>query len=183
MRNAMLVRAEYMTIDGNNLDGSHGGVMGLNFTYSMGESARLRGISVSNNTIAGFQRSGIIATNAYRDREGVLDARDFSITDNVFQIGSNQAIWIRGVNGLSISGNRFMNDDRKVVDPSTFTDINGCVDVKTRTIPAEQDGAEQPATVPESKPKGEKKPPFSPRSSGPRAASRPSRQKQIPSSR
>lgn len=139
MRNAMLVRAQHMTIDGNNLDGSHGGVMGLNFTYSMGESTRLRGISVSNNTIASFQSSGIIAANAYRDREGVLDARDFSIADNVFQIRSNQVIRISGVKGLKISGNRFMNDDRKVMDPSPFTVIIGCVDFEAQTIPAEKD--------------------------------------------
>ena len=158
MRNAMLVRAQHMTIDGNNLDGSHGGVMGLNFTYAMGESARLRDISVSNNTIADFQSSGIIAINAYRDREGVLDARDFSITDNVFQVGSNKAIWISGVNGLRISGNRFMNDDRKVVDPSPVTEIIGCVNFEAQTIPAEQVGADQPATAPQSKPEGNQNP-------------------------
>ena len=59
MRNAMLVRAQHMTIEGNKLDGSHGGVMGLNFTYSMGESARLRGVSITNNHIGGFQSAGL----------------------------------------------------------------------------------------------------------------------------
>lgn len=37
VRNAMLVRAQRMRIAGNQLDGTRGGVMGLNFTHSSGD--------------------------------------------------------------------------------------------------------------------------------------------------
>ncbi len=51
------------------------------------------------------------------------------------QVGSKKAIWINGVKGLQISGNRFMNDDREVKDPSPFIDISECVSDEAQTIP------------------------------------------------
>lgn len=132
MRNAMLVRAQHMTIEGNELDGSHGGVIGLNFSYSMGESARLRGVSVSRNTIAGFQGSGIVVANPYRDRQGVLDARDLAITGNVFRVGSAKAIRVRGVRGLSMEGNRFEKDGRAVEGTGECVEISDCVDTQLK---------------------------------------------------
>lgn len=133
MRNAMLVRAQNMTLEDNKLDGSRGGVMGLNFTYSMGESARLRNINISKNTIVGFQSSGIIMANAYRDRQGVLDARDFTIRGNVFQFGQGKAMRIRGVQNLRMEGNRFENNDA-AVNESKAIEISGCVDLKMNDI-------------------------------------------------
>jgi hypothetical protein len=132
MRNAMLVRAQHMTITGNKLDGTRGGVMGLNFTYSMGESARLRNISISNNTVAGFQSSGILLANAYRDRQGVLDARDFAITGNVFQVGQGKAVRIRGVQNLSMAGNRFETNGKPVERPAEWIEITGSPDANLK---------------------------------------------------
>jgi hypothetical protein len=127
MRNAMLVRARNMTIEGNQLDGTRGGVMGLNFTYSMGESARLRNVSISGNTIAGFQGAGIIVDNAYRDRQGDLDTRDFTIASNLFEVGPAKTIRIRGVRNLGIEGNRFEKNGRPVGRTAYGIEVSDCV--------------------------------------------------------
>jgi hypothetical protein len=132
MRNAMLVRAQHMTIEGNKLDGTHGGVMGINFTTSMGESARLRDINISHNTIAGFQSAGIIVGNAYRDPQGLLDARDFAITNNIFQVGPAKTIRIRGVQNLSLKGNRFEKDGKAVEPTTRGVEIADCMDVQPK---------------------------------------------------
>jgi hypothetical protein len=129
VRNAMLVCAQNMTIEANRLDGSRGGVMGLNFTHSMGESARLRTINISNNSIVGFQSSGIIMANAYRDRHGVLDTRDFTIRGNLFQLGQGKAMRIRGVQHLRMEGNRFEKNDA-AVNESKAIEPSGCVNLK-----------------------------------------------------
>jgi hypothetical protein len=132
MRNAMLVRAQLMSIEGNKLDGTHGGVMGINFTTSMGESARLRDIKISHNTIAGFQSAGIIVGNAYRDPQGLLDARDFAITNNIFQVGPAKTIRIRGVQNLSLTGNRFEKDGKTVDPTARGVEIADCTDVQPK---------------------------------------------------
>lgn len=129
MRNAMLVRAQNMTIEGNKLDGSHGGVMGLNFTYSMGESARMRNVNIAGNTFSGFQSSAIIMANAYRDQQGVLEAQDFSITNNSFQLGSGKAMRVRGVLNLRMSGNRWEKLGKPVEEDASFIEIIDCMNV------------------------------------------------------
>ena len=129
MRNAMLVRAQNMTIEGNKFDGSHGGVMGLNFTYSMGESARMRNVNITGNTFSGFQSSAIIMANAYRDQHGVLEAQDFSITNNSFQLGSGKAMRVRGVLNLSLSGNRWEKQGKPVEEGASFLEIIDCMNV------------------------------------------------------
>lgn len=132
MRNAMLVRAQNMTISNNKLDGTRGGVMGLNFTYSMGESARLRNIMISNNTISGFQSSGIILNNAYRNLQGALDTRDLAITGNVFQLGQGKAIRARGVQNLNMEGNRFLKNGKPLVPPGPWLEIADCLSPQSK---------------------------------------------------
>lgn len=114
MRNAMLVRAQHMTVEGNQLDGSPGGVMGLNLTTSMEESASLRDIRVLGNTITSFQSAGLLMSNRYRDPEGIFDARDFQISGNTFRDAAARVIRIRGVQNLSLEGNRFEKDGKPV---------------------------------------------------------------------
>jgi|GEM_PF-4575460 hypothetical protein len=92
MRNAMLVRVQNMTIESDKIDGPHGGVMGVNFTYSMGESARMRNVNITGNTFSGFQSSAIIMGNACRNQQGVLIVQDFPITNNMFQLGPLWAV-------------------------------------------------------------------------------------------
>jgi hypothetical protein len=153
MRNAFLARAQNMVIEGNTLDCSCGGVLGLNLNFASGQDgARLRNVRVAGNTFNCPDNTGLAALRPYRDKDGVPDTRSLKITDNGFQVGSKKAIWINGVKGLQISGNRFMNDDREVKDPSPFIDISECVSDEAQKIPAEQVGADQPATAPESKP-------------------------------
>jgi hypothetical protein len=132
MRNAMLVRAQNMTIVGNKLDGSRGGVMGLNFTTSMGESARLRNITITRNTIAGFHGSGIILSNAYRDPQRDLDARNITIADNIFQTGPTKSIRIRGVRNLILQGNRFEGNGSPVERAADAVEVSDCVDSQIR---------------------------------------------------
>ena len=129
MRNAMLVRAQNMSIDGNKLDGSRGGVMGINFTYSMGESARMRNVKIAGNTFSGFQGSAIIMANAYRDQRGVLEAQNFSITNNMFQLGQGKAMRVRGVLNFRLSGNRWEKQGKPLADDAGFFEINDCMNV------------------------------------------------------
>jgi hypothetical protein len=130
MRNAMLVRAQHMIIEGNSLDGSRGGVIGLNFTSSMGESARLRGISITRNLIASFQHAGIVFINAYRNWQRALDTRDVAITGSVLQAGPTRIIRIRGVQKLHIEGNRFEKNGKAVQHPSKLVEISDCVNLQ-----------------------------------------------------
>lgn len=143
MRNAMLVRARNMTIESNKLDGAHGGVMGLNFTYSMGESAQMRNITIFRNKIAGFQGAGILVASSYRDRQAVLDTRDFSIISNVFEPGPAKTIRISGVRNLSMEGNRFEKDGSPVEQMIDWVEISDCADLKLKdlsvTNPAEKE--------------------------------------------
>jgi hypothetical protein len=143
MRNAMLVRARNMTIESNKLDGSRGGVMGLNFTYSMGESAQMRNISISRNKIAGFHSAGILVSNSYRDRQAVLDTRDFSIISNVFEPGPAKTLRIRGVLNLSMEGNRFEKDGSPVEYMNEWVEISDCADMNLKDVsvtnPAEKE--------------------------------------------
>jgi hypothetical protein len=130
MRNAMLVRAQNMNIEGNKLDGTHGGVMGLNFTYSMGESAQMRNININKNTLAGFQSSGIIISNNYRDHQGVLNARNIAINDNFFQLGQGNAMHIRGVQNLAVKNNRMEKNGKPVEAAMNDIIISDCVDLQ-----------------------------------------------------
>ena len=130
MRNAMLVRAQHMTIDGNKLDGSHGGVIALNFTYSMGEGARLRNVKVSRNTIAGFQSSALILANSYRDQQGALDVRDVAIINNVFHVRMPKAIRIRGVQNLTMEENNFEKNGKPVKQLLDYFETADCVNPK-----------------------------------------------------
>ncbi len=51
MRNALLTRAQNMTTEGNKLDCSRGGVIGLNLSFAAGQDdARLRNVRVAGNT-------------------------------------------------------------------------------------------------------------------------------------
>ena len=130
MRNAMLVRAQNMNIEGNKLDGTHGGVMGLNFTYSMGESAQMRNINITKNTLAGFQSSGIIISNNYRDQQGVFNARNIAINDNFFQLGQGNAMHIRGVQNLAVKNNRMEKNGKPVEAAMNDVIISDCVDLQ-----------------------------------------------------
>lgn len=132
MRNAMLVRSRNMTIEGNKLDGTRGGVMGLSFTYSMGESAQMRNIGIKGNSIDGFQNAGIILSNAYRNQQGVLDVRDISITGNVFQPEPGKAVRIRGVHNLAMEGNRFKKNGKTEEQTADWVEIADCVNQNSK---------------------------------------------------
>jgi hypothetical protein len=132
MRNAMLVRARKMNIEGNHLDGTHGGVLGLNFCYSMEEIARLRDIRVTGNTIIGFGSYGLLLMNPFRDRDGGWDAQKIVITDNAFHVADAKAIRVCGVRNLSMEGNRFENKGMAAEQASKFVEISDCVDLQLK---------------------------------------------------
>jgi len=128
-RNAFLARAQNMSIEGNTLDCSRGGVIGLNLSYASGQDdARLRNVRVTGNTFICPENVGLVALRPYRDQGGAPDTRDIKIIDNVFRVGSALAIRARGVKRLSVRANRYMKDGRAVENPSEFTDIRGCDD-------------------------------------------------------
>ena len=121
MRNALLARAQNMTIEGNQVDCSRGGVIGLNLSYASGQDdARLRKVRVVGNTFKCPDNVGLVAWRPYRDEDGVPDTRDLEIIDNVFRVGSAKAMRVRGVEGLKVQDNRILKDGKAVEHPSKF---------------------------------------------------------------
>jgi len=128
-RNAFLARAQNMTIEGNKLDCSRGGVIGLNLSFASGQDdARLRNVRVVGNTFICPGNVGLVALRPYRDENGVPDTRDIKIIDNVFHVGIAPAIRISGVQTLTSRGNRFKRNGIPVKDVSRVTVISKCVD-------------------------------------------------------
>lgn len=131
MRNALLARAQNMTIEGNKLDCSRGGVFGLNMSFASGQDdARLRNVRVANNTFICPDNIGLDAERPYRGEDGLPDAHDIKVIDNIFQVENAKAIRISGVRNLRVRGNRFENHGMPVKQTSKFIDISGCVDVQ-----------------------------------------------------
>jgi len=129
MRNAFLARAQNMTIEGNKLDCSRGGVIGLNLSFASGQDdARLRNVRVAGNTFICPSNVGFVALRPYRDDDGVPDTRDIKIMDNVFYVGSATAIRISGVQTLTSRGNTFKHNGIPVTDASRFAVFSNCVD-------------------------------------------------------
>ena len=133
MRNALLARAQNMTIEGNRLDCSRGGVIGLNLSYASGQDdARLWNVRVAGNTFMCPDNVGLVAWRPYQDEDGGPDARNIEIIGNVFQVGSAKAIRIRGVRNLSVEGNRFENKGMAVEQTSEFVEIADCVGLQLK---------------------------------------------------
>ncbi|MCP4785328.1 MAG: hypothetical protein GY903_04855 [Fuerstiella sp.] len=130
MRNALLARAQNMTVEGNRLDCSRGGVIGLNLNFASGQDgARLRNVRVADNTFVCPDNVGLVAWRPYRDKDGVPDTRELEIIDNVFQVDSAKAIRLRGVKGLRLWANRIMKNRQALPVPSGFIEIGDCIDV------------------------------------------------------
>ena len=118
-----------MTIEGNKLDCSRGGVIGLNLSYASGQDdARLRNVRVAGNTFICPGNVGLVALRPYRDEDGLPDTRDIKIIDNVFHVGSALAIRISGVQSLTSRGNTFKQNGIPVKDASRFTVFSKCLD-------------------------------------------------------
>lgn len=131
MRNALLARAQNMTIEGNTLDCSRGGVIGLNLSYASGQDdARLRNVRVTGNTFVCPDNVALVAWRPYRDEDGAPDTRDIRIIDNIFHVRSARAIRINRVHGLSVRSNRFMANGKPAANPSEFIEIHNCVEVE-----------------------------------------------------
>ena len=129
MRNAMLARAQNMTIQNNRLDCSGGGVIGLNLSYaSGGDNAQCRNIRITGNTISRPEKIGIVLLNPYQDGDGLFDARRIEIIDNVFDVSAGTAIRISGVQSLTSRDNTFKQNGKPVKDGSRFTIFSKCVD-------------------------------------------------------
>jgi hypothetical protein len=113
-----------MTIEGNTLDCSRGGVFGLNMNFASGQDgARLRHVRVVGNTFRCPGNVGLIARRPYRDGNGVPDTRDIEISGNVFHVRAAKAIRVGGVEGLTVRANRLLKDGQAVRDPSAFVEI------------------------------------------------------------
>lgn len=130
MRNALLARAQNMTIEGNKLDCSRGGVLGLNLSYASGQDdARLRNVRVEGNTFVCPNNVALVAGRTFRDEDGLPDARNIKVIGNVFQVGSAKAMRIQGVRNLSVEGNRYEDHAKGVVRASTVVELADCVEL------------------------------------------------------
>jgi hypothetical protein len=128
-RNAFLARAQNMTIEGNELDCSRGGVIGLNLSFAAGQDdARLRNVRVASNTFICPGNVSLVALRPYRTEGGIPDTQDIKIGNNIFHVGSVPAIRISGVKNLISRGNMFKQDGMPVKDASRFTTTSKCVD-------------------------------------------------------
>ncbi len=127
MRNALLARARNMTITGNKLDCSRGGVLGLNLSFASGQDdARLRNVRVTGNTFICPDNLSLVAWRPYRDRNGAPDTRDIAVTGNVFETAKKNGIRVGGVDGLLWKGNRIMREGKLVDDPGNLMSVSDC---------------------------------------------------------
>ena len=126
MRNAMLVRAQNMTIRNNLLDCSHGGVIGATTHYSMGENARIRNLRIIGNTFVRPQVKSIGLPSPFTSTDGRCDARQVEIRDNVFDVAEGETVRVSGVDGLLWRDNRFRKDGAVVDDASGFVSFSDC---------------------------------------------------------
>jgi hypothetical protein len=124
MRHALLARARNMTIEGNRLDCSKGGVYALSLSLASGlDDARLRDVRITDNAFNCPANIAIVANRPYQDEDGMSDSRNLSITGNTFQVGTAKAIKIRGIHGLDLRDNRFIREGRPVTNASDFIEI------------------------------------------------------------
>lgn len=131
MRNALLARAQNMTIENNKIDCSHGGVIGLNMSMgdtSFGEKAQCRNIRIKGNTFSRPDKIALVLFNPYKDAAGVYDAQRIEIIDNVFEVGTAKAIRLNGIQTLTLRGNTFKKNGIPVKDSSKITIFSNCVD-------------------------------------------------------
>ncbi|MBT3374428.1 MAG: right-handed parallel beta-helix repeat-containing protein [Lentisphaerae bacterium] len=149
MRNAMLVRAQNMTIHDNRIDCSAGGVLGVTLYPSMGEYARLRNIRIIDNTFVCPGNRCIAFTSPHKLADGQCDAQHVQIRDNVFETGRGGAVRVRGVDGLTWRGNQFRNGANVVDDPTELVSLADCTiaEDNIREFPVADFGAKGDGTT------------------------------------
>ncbi len=86
---------------------------------------------MADNTVSGFTGSALVASNDYRDGQGVLDARDLVVSDNHIHFGTVKALRISGFKGLSMHGKRFVRNGQPVADPSDCAVFSDSEDVRS----------------------------------------------------
>lgn len=96
----------------------HGGLAMCEYYLRTGDPSVLPVIqaqvdsAAKNQTFGGWAGRGPMAGVTYGGG-GILDAQDLTITDNAIQVGNAKAMRIRGVQSLSMSGNRFEQERRQ----------------------------------------------------------------------
>ena len=127
MGNGLLTRAQNMIIEGNRIDCSHGGVIGLNLSFASGQDdARLRNVIVQGNTFVCPDNTSLVAWRPLRDEDEAPDTRNIAIVDNVFDTASKDSIRINGVDGLRWEGNGQERGNRTLTASSTYVSISDC---------------------------------------------------------
>ena len=117
-RNGLLTRAQNMTIEGNRIDCSHGGVLGLNLSLAAGQDdAHLRNVLVRDNAFVCPDNRSIVASRRLRDEDGSWDTQNIAFIDNVFDTEMERTVQIHGVDGLRWEGNR-LKQGNKPLPPS-----------------------------------------------------------------
>jgi hypothetical protein len=127
MRNALLARAQNMTIEVNKIDCSPGGVIGLNLSLASGQDdARLRDVRIAGNIFHCPDNIAIIADRPLRDSDGVPDSREVEITGNVFHTANSKVMRISGIQGLTVRGNPVLAKGQAVPEPAGLAEIRDC---------------------------------------------------------
>jgi len=127
MRNGLLTRARNMTIEGNTIDCSHGGVIGLNLSFASGQDdARLRNVRIQGNTFVCPDNASLVAWRPLRDENGAADTRNIAIMDNFFDTAKPDGIRISGVAGLRWEGNRLGSGGKELTASSKIVSITDC---------------------------------------------------------
>ena len=127
MRNGLLTRAQNMSIEDNIIDCSHGGVLGLNLSFTSGQcDARLRNVRVTRNTFICPENSSIVAWRPLRVEDGSSDTRDIAFIDNLFDTRKEKGIRIDGVHELRWEGNRLKKGDKPLTASSKYVSISNC---------------------------------------------------------
>ena len=127
MRNGLLTRAQNMSIEDNIIDCSHGGVLGLNLSFTSGQcDARLRNVRVTRNTFICPENSSIVARRPLRVEDGSSDTRDIAFIDNLFDTRKEKGIRIDGVHELRWEGNRLKKGDKPLTASSKYVSISNC---------------------------------------------------------
>ena len=127
MRNAMIVRAQNMTIQSNRLDCSHGGVMGINVYPSMGEFARNRNVRIIGNGVVYPESRSLVINTPFKLADGRYDTQQVTVRHNVFEMKrERKTVEFRGVEELIWRDNRFKRNGELVEDDSAFVTFSNC---------------------------------------------------------
>lgn len=122
LRNAMLVRAQNMTILRNLIDCSRGGAnaIRLGFDPGFGAGCSLKNLMIEDNRIYNPTSYGIVNRMDFMDEDNKNVVKVIKILNNEFKItGTARDVYIEGADSITSTGNTFMKNGVIMTEPST----------------------------------------------------------------